>query len=87
MQRQRYTLWIALLVQLAVGMTAAARSERDTLSTGPAASFTANEGQWDARIRYAAQLHNAALFLEADAITVALRQPPPPPCRAATPTA
>ncbi|MDY6371411.1 MAG: gliding motility-associated C-terminal domain-containing protein [Bacteroidales bacterium] len=83
MQRQRYTLWIVLLVQLAVGMTAAARSERDTLSTGPAASFTANEGQWDARIRYAAQLHNAALFLEADAITVALRQPLSHPAPAA----
>lgn len=75
MYTRRHTPLIALLIMLTISLACAARNERDTLSTGPAASFTANEGQWDARIRYAAQLHNAALFLEADAITVALRQP------------
>ncbi len=71
---RRHITLLALLTALAFS-PAGARSERDTLQSGPAAAFTLNAGQWDAHIRYQAQLHNAALFLEADAITVALRQP------------
>ncbi len=50
-----------------------ARNERDTLGVGMAVSFTENLGQWDSRVQFEAQLHDAALFLEADGITVALR--------------
>ena len=53
--------------------TVAARNERDTLGIGVAVSFTENLGQWDSRVRYEAQLHDAALFLESDGITVAVR--------------
>ncbi len=56
-----------------------ARSERDTLGFGVPVSFTENLGQWDTRVRYAAQLHDAALFLEDDGITVALRSHLPHP--------
>ena len=59
-----------------------AHSERDTLGYGVAVSFTENLGQWDARVRYTAQLHDAALFLEDDGMTVLLRtrsvHPPSP---------
>lgn len=51
-----------------------ARNERDTLGTGAMVLFTENMGQWDSRVRYEVQLHDAALFLEADGITVALRE-------------
>lgn len=63
-------------------MPAEARNERDTLGVGTQVSFVRNDGQWDARVHYEAQLHDAALFLESDGLTVALRQhiahPPAP---------
>lgn len=52
-----------------------ARNERDTLGVGVTLSFVENRGQWMHPFRYEAQLHNAALFLEDDCITVALRTP------------
>ena len=51
-----------------------ARHEHDTLGFGAPVSFTENLGQWDAAVRYEAQLHNAALFLEESGLTVVLRE-------------
>ncbi len=51
------------------------------LTTGPMVAFTENLGQWDSRVLYEAQLHDAAMFFEADAITVALREHIPHPMR------
>lgn len=49
------------------------RNERDTLGTGSLVHFVENLGQWDSRVRYEVQLKDAAVFLEQDGITVALR--------------
>ena len=70
---------VTILVVLLTWMPVAAREERDTLGVGTQVSFVRNDGQWDARVRYAAQLHDAALFLEDDGLTVALSQPVPHP--------
>lgn len=59
---------------LAVGLPAGARNERDTLNAGPAACFVENLGQWDLRVKYEMQLHDAAVFLEEDGMMVALRE-------------
>ncbi|MBP5546752.1 MAG: gliding motility-associated C-terminal domain-containing protein [Bacteroidales bacterium] len=48
--------------------------QRDTMGTGAMVSFTENLGQWDSRVVYEAQLHDAAMFFESGAITVALRE-------------
>ena len=47
--------------------------------TGAMVPFTENLGQWESRVRYEAQLHDAAMFLETGAITVALREHLPHP--------
>ena len=47
---------------------------RDTLGVGAAVGFTENLGQWDMAVRYEAQLHDAALFLHDDGLTVVLRE-------------
>lgn len=65
---------LAILAAILTISVIHARNERDTLGVGVAVSFTENLGQWDARVRYEAQLHDAALFLENDGITVALRE-------------
>ena len=64
---------LAILVTMLTASVVCARNESDTLGYGVPVSFTENLGQWDARVRYEAQLHDAALFLEDDGITVALR--------------
>ena len=64
---------IALL--MLVALQALGRNERDTLGIGTQVVFVRNDGQWDSRVRYEAQLHDAALFLEDDGLTVALRTP------------
>ncbi len=64
-----------MLLLLVACLQANARNERDTLGVGTQVLFVRNDGQWDARVRYEAQLHDAALFLEDDGLTVALRQP------------
>lgn len=46
---------------------------------GRAAALTENIGQWDAHVRFAAQLNDAALFIEERGWTVALRTPVPHP--------
>lgn len=65
---------------------AMARRERDTLGVGTIVSFVENRGQWEFPYRYEAQLHDAALFLEEDCITVALRSPSPHPHPSASST-
>ena len=69
MRRLLITLCCILLYSNAL-----ARHERDTLGTGTAVSFVQNVGQWHPRVRYEAQLHDAALFVEEHCLTVALRQ-------------
>ena len=63
-----------ILLFLSVGLTTFGRNDGDTLWTGPMVFFTENLGQWDSRVNYEAQLHDAALFLEPGALTVALRE-------------
>ena len=70
---------IMMLLPLVACLQANARNERDTLGVGTQVLFVRNDGQWDAHVRYEAQLHDAALFLEDDGLTVALRQPVPHP--------
>ena len=61
---------------------ALARRESDTLGVGTAVCFVENQGQWEHPFRYETQLHDAALFLEDDGITVALRESTPHPAPA-----
>ena len=62
---------IAILMLLC--LNAVARTERDTLGVGTAVAFVENRGQWEAPYLLEAQLNDVALFLETDAVTVALR--------------
>ena len=71
-------LWIIILLMV-LCCNAMARQERDTLGVGAAVAFVANRGQWESPFLYEAQLHDAALFLEAGCITVALRERVPHP--------
>ena len=52
--------------------------QRDTLGTGHPTYFVANQGQWSNPSLFQAQMHNAALFVESDRLTIALRNPHPP---------
>ncbi|MBP3764065.1 MAG: gliding motility-associated C-terminal domain-containing protein [Bacteroidales bacterium] len=79
MQNRIYKRMALVLLLVLTLADAQARRERDTLGTGPRVSFVENAGHWDSRVRYEAQLHNAAVFLESDGITVALRTPIPHP--------
>lgn len=69
---RRLIIVLALLLAL---LPASARNQRDTLGVGTKVLFTENAGQWVPQVRFAAQLHNAALFLEEGGILVALREP------------
>lgn len=69
---------VVILLTFSIGH---ARNERDTLGVGTAVSFTENLGQWNAAVRYEAQLHDAALFLHNDGMTVLLRSHVPHPAR------
>lgn len=73
---------ITIVAMVLASVPAVAGEERDTLGVGTQVTFVRNDGQWDARVRYAAQLHDAALFLEDDGVTVAVREhivhPPAP---------
>lgn len=73
MECHRTARFFAIVIALIVCYTAHARNERDTLGTGTMVHFVENLGQWDSRVCYEAQLHDGALFLERDGITVALR--------------
>jgi gliding motility-associated-like protein len=75
---------IAILILLC--LNAVARTERDTLGVGTAVAFVENRGQWEAPYLLEAQLHDAALFLETDAVTVALRSHSTHPYPADEPT-
>lgn len=61
------------LLMMVVGGAVAAQD--DTANVGRPVRFEENLGQWDTRVRYQAQLQDAAIFLEDDGITVALRSP------------
>jgi len=63
-----------IMLFLAFTLTALARVEGDTLWTGRMVEFVENLGQWDSRVRFEAQLHDGALFLEEEGVMVALRE-------------
>ncbi len=63
-----------LAIMLVANVFCYGRVERDTLGRGTMVLFTENAGQWDGRVRFEAQLHGGAMFMEADGITVALRE-------------
>ncbi len=65
---------ITILIMLLLAMMTVAAHERDTLLDGTRVLFEENLGQWDSRVRYRAQLHDAALFVEDEGLTVALRE-------------
>lgn len=79
MTRQWAKPFVILLTVLFFNLYATAKEQRDTLGAGTQVAFIENLGQWDMQVRFEAQLHNAAIFLESDAITVALRDPIPHP--------
>ena len=64
---------VALILLVCMAFAAEARSEGDTLGVGTKVVFVANDGQWEGDFQYAAQLHDAALFAEPGALTVAIR--------------
>lgn len=76
--RRIVLVWLLIML----GCNAMARQERDTLGVGTMVSFVENRGQWEQPYRYEAQLHDAALFLEDDGLTVALRESVPHPAPA-----
>ena len=84
---KRYSIWrwIALALALIISTATHARNERDTLGSGTLVHFVENLGQWDSPVKYKVQLHDAALFLEEDCITVALREHRDHPNRLTTP--
>ena len=63
-----------IMLFLAFTLTALARVEGDTLWTGRMVEFVENQGQLDSRVRFEAQLHDGALFLEEEGVMVALRE-------------
>ena len=75
MRKQGIVRWIALAIMLVANMSAYSRNDRDTLGAGTMVQFVENLGQWNSRVNFEVQLHDAALFLEQDGITVALREP------------
>lgn len=75
----RYKRCLVCLIALVVSVSAWGRHVRDTLGAGTAVQFVENLGQWDSQVKFEAQLHGAALFLESDGITVALCEHLPHP--------
>ena len=67
---RRYGL---ILILILLCYNAMAHRESDTLGVGTTISFVENRGQWQHPYRYEAQMHDAALFLDAEGLTVALR--------------
>ncbi len=63
-----------MAAMLLVSLTAWGRNERDTLGAGTMVQFVENLGQWNSRVRYEVQLKDAAVFLETEGITVAMRE-------------
>ena len=66
--------WLLIIVLISLYLNVMARQERDTLGVGTVVTFVENNGQWEQPYRFEAQLHDAAIFLEDDGITVALRE-------------
>ena len=73
---KRYVLIITLILLCCNTM---AHREADTLNVGTTVSFVENRGQWMQPFLYAVQLHDAAVFLDEENITVALRTHMPHP--------
>ena len=66
---------LLLVFLLTLWPTAQAR-QRDTLGIGERTWFVENQGQWDERVRFRAQMHNAAFFAEDGCFTIAVREAP-----------
>ena len=67
--------FILLLIFVGLPTIGSARAVPDSLKAGGAVHFVENLGQWDGAYRYEAQLHDAALFVAPEALTVVLRTP------------
>ena len=70
---------VTIIILLAFGVSAGAQDKQQAAGVGGMVAFTENLGQQDSRVRYEAQLHDAAMFLESGAITMALREHIPHP--------
>ena len=69
------TLLLVFLLLLTPIATAHIR-HRDTLGIGERIWFVENQGQWNERVRFCAQMHNAAFFAEEHCFTIAVRETP-----------
>ena len=69
MIRRLSILLLTLLALLPVGRA----KERERLGVGSQVLFEENLGQWEARVRYRAQLQNGTIFVEDDCLTVVVR--------------
>ena len=63
---------LLILCWLAFAGFAHGHTHTDTTDVGPMAVFVENRGQWDEKIRYEAQLHNGAVFVEEGCLTFML---------------
>ena len=69
------TLLLVFLLLLIPSVNAHNR-HRDTLGIGERTWFVENQGQWNTRVRFRAQMHNAAFFAEERCFTIAVRETP-----------
>lgn len=64
-------LFIVLLI---ISLSASAHTHRDTLGVGLRIDFVENLGQWNSNVLFEAQMGRAALFLERQSFTMAVRE-------------
>ena len=65
-------LLLAFTATLLAGSAAAQAPASPPIPAGATLEFVANQGQWAAPVRYAAELPSGRLFIEADGLTLAL---------------
>ncbi len=73
-EHMRRNAILILLLLYATSTMAHTHKHTDTLGVGGHVSFVENRGQLDSAVLYEAQMGRAALFLEREAFTIALRQ-------------
>lgn len=73
MEKRLATRMFLMVLLLAVPLLACGH-DGGGIGVGRAVGFVENAGQWDGRVRLAAQMGDAALFLEGGCLTVALRE-------------
>lgn len=75
----RHIAILFLTLFFSVTMQAAPKRSADTVAVGMQIALIENKGQWNSRVRYEAQMHDAALFIEDSSLTFALREHRPHP--------